>query len=49
MSLSLKEIYDLMCPECKEKLKQAVKEKLQDDLVKRILEGAEDDKAIRPT
>jgi hypothetical protein len=39
VSLSIKEIYKLICPECREKLEKLVKDKLQDNMVKQILEG----------
>lgn len=41
VSLSLKEIYQAVCPECQEKLKQMVKDKMADDLVKQVLEKGE--------
>ena len=41
VNLSLKEIYEKLCPKCKEKLRELVKEKLADDVVKQALEEGE--------
>jgi len=35
------EIYNALCPRCKRKLEKIVKEKVQDDVAKRVLEGKE--------
>jgi uncharacterized protein with PIN domain len=37
VQLSIKEIYDKLCPKCKEKLRQLVKEKVTDDMVNKII------------
>ena len=39
ISLNVKEIYDRLCPKCKKKLKQLIKEKITDQLVEGVLEG----------
>ena len=39
VNLSLKEIYAKLCPKCKAKLRDLVKEKLTDQAVKDALEG----------
>jgi hypothetical protein len=38
VQLSLKEIYDILCPSCKRKLKEKVKEKIADNLVAGMLQ-----------
>jgi len=42
VNLSLKEIYKRLCPECQEKLRDMVKEKLTDEAVKQSLEGKDE-------
>lgn len=37
MQVSIKEIYDACCPECKKKVRELVKSKVTDDLVTQIL------------
>jgi uncharacterized protein with PIN domain len=39
VNLSVKEIYKLLCPECKKELEKLVKSKLDDQLAKQVLEG----------
>jgi len=39
VQLDIKEIYRLMCPECRDKLRDLVKGKLADQVVKQALEG----------
>ena len=39
VNLSIKEIYKLLCPECKEKLEKLVKSKIDTQLAKQVLEG----------
>ena len=41
VSLSLKEIYKQLCPECKKKLERMLAEKLAEQSVKQALEGDE--------
>ena len=41
INLALKEIYSELCPECKAKLRELVKGKLADQVVKEALEGDE--------
>lgn len=41
VNLSLKEIYHKLCPECQEKLRDLVKDKLTDLAIKEELEGKE--------
>jgi uncharacterized protein YlaI len=38
VQLSLKEIYDILCPQCKKRLKEKVKEKIADNLVTGMLQ-----------
>jgi hypothetical protein len=38
VQLTLKEIYDLLCPQCKRKLKEKIKEKIADSLVEGVLQ-----------
>jgi hypothetical protein len=40
ISLSVKEIYDRLCPKCKRALKDLIKEKLTDQMVERMLTEA---------
>ena len=42
VNLSLKEIYSKLCPKCQEKLRDMVKEKLADQVVKQTLEGKDE-------
>jgi hypothetical protein len=37
INITLKEIYDILCPKCKAKLRDLIKEKLPDDLVEQII------------
>jgi hypothetical protein len=37
ISLSVKEIYDRLCPKCKRALKDLIKEKLTDQMVEQML------------
>jgi len=37
VQLSLKEIYDKMCPKCKKKIRELIKEKITDDMVNQVL------------
>jgi len=39
INVSLKEVYEKLCPKCKEKIRQLIKEKITDELVSRTLEG----------
>lgn len=39
LNLSLKEIYKVLCPECKDKVVKLVHEKLTSDGIKQELEG----------
>ena len=39
VNLSLKEIYEKLCPTCQEKVRDLVKDKLTDQVVKDALEG----------
>ena len=39
VNLSLKEIYQKLCPECQEKVRDMVKDKLTDQAIKEELEG----------
>jgi len=39
IQLNVKEIYERLCPKCKKKLKQLIKEKITDQLVEGVLEG----------
>lgn len=39
--IDIKEVYKLMCPECRQKLKDLVKEKLTDRMVESTLEEKE--------
>jgi hypothetical protein len=39
ISLSVKEIYDRLCPKCKKALKDLIKEKLTDQMVEQMLAG----------
>lgn len=41
IDLSIKEIYKLMCPECRQKLKELVKQKMTDRMVESALEEKE--------
>ena len=38
VNLSLKEIYSKLCPKCQKKIRDLVKEKLADQVVKQALE-----------
>jgi len=42
VNLSLKEIYQKLCPKCQKKLRDMVKEKLTDQAVKDALESKEE-------
>ena len=37
--LNIKEIYELLCPKCKQKLEELAKEKIASTLAKQMLEG----------
>jgi bacterioferritin-associated ferredoxin len=37
VQLSVKEIYDKMCPKCQEKLRQLIKEKVSDEMVSQVI------------
>lgn len=37
-NLDIKQIYAVLCPKCKKMLEQMVKDKVADEMVKRILE-----------
>lgn len=37
VQLSVKEIYDKMCIECKKKIKDLIREKISDDMVSKVL------------
>jgi len=37
VQLSLKEIYDKVCPKCKRKIRELIKEKITDDMVNQVL------------
>ena len=39
VNLSIKEVYDLMCKQCKKKLEKLVQEKIASQLAKQVLEG----------
>ncbi len=41
MNLSLKEIYEKLCPKCQAKVRELIKDKLADQVVKDALEGKE--------
>jgi uncharacterized protein with PIN domain len=38
ISLSIKEIYERLCPECKKKLRELIKEKITEQMVNEIVE-----------
>jgi hypothetical protein len=38
ITYDIKEIYKMLCPQCRDKLKEMVKEKLTDRLVEKALE-----------
>jgi len=37
VQLSLKEIYEKVCPKCKKKIRGLIKEKITDDMVDQVL------------
>jgi len=37
VELSLKEIYEKVCPKCKKKIRELIKEKITDDMVNQVL------------
>lgn len=39
VNLSIKEIYSVLCEDCKKRLELLVKEKMDQSLVKKMLEG----------
>ena len=39
VSLSIKEVYKLLCPKCKKELEKLVKDKMASELAKQVLEG----------
>ena len=40
VQLSIKEIYSVVCPDCKEKIKEMVRDKISDQMVDQVI-GAE--------
>ena len=39
INLSVKEIYERLCPKCKKRLRELIKEKITDNMVNQILTG----------
>ena len=39
VNLSIKEVYKLVCADCKKKLEELVKDKMASELAKQVLEG----------
>jgi len=37
VSLTVKEIYERLCPKCKKRLRELIKEKITDDMVNQVL------------
>ena len=37
IQLTIKEIYERMCPKCKRRLRELIKEKITDDMVNQVL------------
>lgn len=42
VNVDIKEVYRLLCPECRERLKQLVKDKMTDQMVTGALEGKQE-------
>jgi PHP family Zn ribbon phosphoesterase len=40
ISLSVKEIYERLCPKCKKALKELIRDKLTDQMVEQMLAGS---------
>ena len=40
ISLSVKEIYERLCPKCKKALKELIRDKLTDQMVEQMLTGS---------
>jgi protein-disulfide isomerase len=38
ISLNVKEIYDILCPQCKKKFRELIKEKITDSMVESVLQ-----------
>lgn len=41
VNLSMKAIYEKLCPKCKEEMEKMVKEQMEDQLVKKMLQEGE--------
>jgi len=39
VQVSLKDIYKRVCPKCKKKIRELIREKITEDMVNRVLEG----------
>jgi len=37
VQLSVKEIYDIVCPKCKKKIRQLIKEKITDQMISQVI------------
>jgi len=37
VQLSVKEIYDVVCPKCKKKIRQLIKEKITDQMISQVI------------
>ena len=37
IQLSVKEIYEKLCPKCKRKIRELIKEKITEDMVNRVI------------
>lgn len=37
IQVTLKEVYDVLCPQCRKKLKELIKEKITDEMVRNVL------------
>lgn len=37
VQLSVKEIYDTVCPECKKKIRALIKDKISDEMVSKVI------------
>jgi len=42
INLTLKEIYDRLCPKCKKRLRELIKEKITDNMVNQVLAEGSD-------
>jgi len=40
VQVSLREIYRAVCPKCKKKIRELIREKITEDMVNRVLEGS---------